>query len=124
MTTEASQRQAVEVEPKSELIYRLEDRPPLPQALFAAGQHLLAMFVAVITPAMLICQSLGLPAHDTQRIISMSLFASGIASLIQIRAWGPVGSGLLSIQGTSFNFVAPLIMGVLHSNKVALISPQ
>lgn len=98
MTTEASQRQAVEVEPKSELIYRLEDRPPLPQALFAAGQHLLAMFVAVITPAMLICQSLGLPAHDTQRIISMSLFASGIASLIQIRAWGPVGSGLLSIQ--------------------------
>lgn len=111
MTTEASQRQAVEVEPKSELIYRLEDRPPLPQALFAAGQHLLAMFVAVITPAMLICQSLGLPAHDTQRIISMSLFASGIASLIQIRAWGPVGSGLLSIQGTSFNFVAPLIMG-------------
>ena len=97
--------------PSSELIYRLEDRPPLPQTLFAAGQHLLAMFVAVITPAMLICQALGLPAQDTQRIISMSLFASGLASLIQIRAWGPIGSGLLSIQGTSFNFVAPLIMG-------------
>lgn len=97
----------------SELVYRLEDRPPLPQTLFAAGQHLLAMFVAVITPAMLICQALGLPAHDTQRIISMSLFASGLASLIQIRAWGPIGSGLLSIQGTSFNFVAPLIMGGL-----------
>lgn len=41
----------------------------------------------------------------------MSLFASGVASVIQIKAWGPVGSGLLSIQGTSFNFVAPLIMG-------------
>jgi xanthine permease XanP len=41
----------------------------------------------------------------------MSLFASGVASIIQIKAWGPVGSGLLSIQGTSFNFVAPLIMG-------------
>lgn len=95
----------------SDLIYGLEDRPPLPQTIFAAFQHLLAMFVAVITPAMIICQALGLSAHDTQRIISMSLFASGIASLIQIRAWGPVGSGLLSIQGTSFNFVAPLIMG-------------
>jgi hypothetical protein len=33
--------------PASELIYRLEDRPPLPQTLFAAFQHLLAMFVAV-----------------------------------------------------------------------------
>ncbi|CBJ79380.1 putative purine/xanthine transport protein (NCS2 family) [Xenorhabdus bovienii str. Jollieti] len=97
----------------SELIYRLEDKPPLLHALFAASQHLLAMFVAVITPAMLICQALGLPELDTQRIISMSLFASGVASLIQIRSWGPVGSGLLSIQGTSFNFVAPLIMGGL-----------
>jgi xanthine permease XanP len=95
----------------SELIYRLEDRPPLPQTLFAACQHLLAMFVAVITPALLICQALGLPTQDTQHIISMSLFASGLASILQIKTWGPVGSGLLSIQGTSFNFVSPLIMG-------------
>ncbi|VEA70902.1 Xanthine permease XanP [Serratia rubidaea] len=73
--------------PKSELIYRLEDRPPLPQTLFAAGQHLLAMFVAVITPALLICQALGLPAQDTQHIISMSLFASGLASILQIKTW-------------------------------------
>lgn len=69
------------------------------------------MFVAVITPALLICQALGLPAQDTQHIISMSLFASGVASVLQIKTWGPVGSGLLSIQGTSFNFVTPLIMG-------------
>lgn len=98
---------------KSELIYRLEDRPPIPQTLFAACQHLLAMFIAVITPALLICQALGLPAQDTQHIISMSLFASGLASILQIKTWGPVGSGLLSIQGTSFNFVSPLIMGGL-----------
>ncbi|MCE0828077.1 uracil-xanthine permease family protein [Buttiauxella sp. A2-C2_NF] len=108
---ESEGAQSVAQARSSELIYRLEDRPPLPQTLFAAGQHLLAMFVAVITPAMLICQALGLPAEDTQHIISMSLFASGVASIIQIKAWGPVGSGLLSIQGTSFNFVSPLIMG-------------
>lgn len=110
-TLESENAQPVAQTQNSELIYRLEDRPPLPQTLFAACQHLLAMFVAVITPALLICQALGLPAQDTQHIISMSLFASGVASIIQIKAWGPVGSGLLSIQGTSFNFVAPLIMG-------------
>lgn len=97
----------------SDLVYRLDDKPPLPQALFAALQHLLAMFVAVITPALLICQALGLPAEDTRHIISMSLFASGVASVLQIKTWGPIGSGLLSIQGTSFNFVSPLIMGGL-----------
>jgi len=110
-TIEAENAQPIAQKQNSELIYRLEDRPPLAQTLFAAFQHLLAMFVAVITPALLICQALGLPAEDTQHIISMSLFASGVASVIQIKAWGPVGSGLLSIQGTSFNFVAPLIMG-------------
>ncbi len=113
----AENAQPVAQTQNSELIYRLEDRPPLPQTLFAACQHLLAMFVAVITPALLICQALGLPAQDTQHIISMSLFASGVASIIQIKAWGPVGSGLLSIQGTSFNFVAPLIMGGSAENR-------
>ncbi|MGB2078346.1 MAG: solute carrier family 23 protein, partial [Vibrio sp.] len=95
--------------PNKELIYQLNDKPPLPQTLFAALQHLLAMFVAVITPSLIICQSLGLPAEDTNNIISMSLFASGICSFIQIRTIGPIGSGLLSIQGTSFNFLAPII---------------
>ena len=93
----------------SDLIYRLDDRPPLTETLFAATQHLLAMFVAVITPSLIICQALGLPASDTNTIVSMSLFASGIASFIQIRAFGPIGSGLLSIQGTSFNFLGPII---------------
>lgn len=79
-TLESENAQPVAQTQNSELIYRLEDRPPLPQTLFAACQHLLAMFVAVITPALLICQALGLPAQDTQHIISMSLFASGVAS--------------------------------------------
>lgn len=86
-TLESENAQPVAQTQNSELIYRLEDRPPLPQTLFAACQHLLAMFVAVITPALLICQALGLPAQDTQHIISMSLFASGVASIIQIKAW-------------------------------------
>ncbi|HGE6002451.1 TPA: uracil-xanthine permease family protein [Vibrio cholerae] len=94
---------------KADLVYQLNDRPPLPQTLFAALQHLLAMFVAVITPSLIVCQSLGVPADQTNTIISMSLFASGLSSFIQIRTFGPIGSGLLSIQGTSFNFLGPII---------------
>ncbi|HAU8299013.1 TPA: xanthine permease XanP [Vibrio vulnificus] len=94
---------------KTDLIYQLNDRPPLPQTLFAALQHLLAMFVAVITPSLIICQALGVSAEQANTIISMSLFASGISSFIQIRTFGPIGSGLLSVQGTSFNFLGPII---------------
>ena len=52
-TLESENTQPVAQTQNSELIYRLEDRPPLPQTLFAACQHLLAMFVAVITPALI-----------------------------------------------------------------------
>ncbi|XPE34542.1 solute carrier family 23 protein [Shigella flexneri] len=61
--------------------------------------------------ALLICQALGLRHKTRNTLLVCRLFTSGVASIIQIKAWGPVGSGLLSIQGTSFNFVAPLIMG-------------
>ena len=40
---------------KTDLIYGIEDRPPFKDALFAALQHLLAIFVAIITPPLIIC---------------------------------------------------------------------
>lgn len=102
----------------TQLFYSLEQKPPFFKAIFAAFVHLMAMFIAVITPSLLICKELGVNDMDTGRIIAMSLFASGIASLIQIYKIGPIGSGLLSIQGTSFNFVAPIITaGLLLKNK-------
>ena len=39
----------------------------------------------------------------------MSLFVSGIATFIQSRRVGPIGTGLLCIQGTSFSFITPII---------------
>ena len=77
-TLESENAQPVAQTQNSELIYRLEDRPPLPQTLFAACQHLLAMFVAVITPALLICGR-WFTGTDTQHIIGDVAVASGVA---------------------------------------------
>ena len=94
---------------KSELIYGLNDKPPVVEAIFVAFQHVLAAFVGIITPPIIICTSLGLDAANTSYLISMSLFASGICTYIQCKKIGPVGSGLLSLQGTSFAFLAPIL---------------
>ncbi|MDD2998765.1 MAG: nucleobase:cation symporter-2 family protein [Candidatus Riflebacteria bacterium] len=94
---------------RSSLIYALNDRPPFLEALFAALQHLLAIVVSIMTPALIICSVLGINFQDTGYIVSMSLLISGIATFIQVRRFGPVGSGLLSIQGTSFAFIGVLI---------------
>jgi xanthine permease XanP len=93
----------------AELIYGLNDKPPVAEAIFVAFQHVLAAFVGIITPPLIICTSLGLDATNTSYIISMSLFASGLCTFIQCRKIGPVGSGLLSLQGTSFAFLGPIL---------------
>jgi len=95
----------------ADLIYGLNDRPPVAESLIVALQHVLAAFVGIITPPLIICNALQLPATDTSYIVSMSLFISGVSTFIQVKRLGPIGSGLLSLQGTSFSFL-PSIIGV------------
>ncbi|MCP4292218.1 MAG: purine permease [bacterium] len=92
-----------------ELVYGLADRPPFGPAMFAAVQHFLAIIVGIMTPPLIIGNALGFKGETTAYLISMSLFVSGIATFIQCRRFGPVGSGLLSIQGTSFAFLGTII---------------
>lgn len=94
---------------KTDLIYGVEDRPPFKDAFFAALQHLLAIFVAIITPPLIIAGALKLDVEKTGFLVSMALFASGISTFIQCRRFGALGSGLLCIQGTSFSFIGPII---------------
>ena len=91
------------------LIYGLEARPPLRDTLFAALQHLLAIFVAIITPPLIIAGALKLDLETPGFLVSMSLFVSGLATFVQCRRLGPVGCGLLCVQGTSFSFIGPII---------------
>lgn len=92
-----------------DLVYGINDQPKPLAAFFAALQHLLAILVPIITPSLLICGALGVPAHETTMILSMSLMISGIATFLQCRRIGPLGAGLLIVQGTSFNFIGPIM---------------
>jgi len=97
------------MEKSKELIYGLNDRPPIRETIFAALQHLLAIFVAIITPPLIISSALKFDLDTTGFLVSMSLFVSGLATFIQCRRFGPIGAGLLCIQGTSFSFISPII---------------
>lgn len=94
---------------QKDLIYGLYDRPPIRETLFAALQHLLAVFAAIITPPLIISSALRFDIETTGFLVSMSLFVSGIATFIQCHRIGPFGTGLLCIQGTSFSFISPII---------------
>ena len=91
------------------LIYGVDERPPLRDTFFAAIQHLLAIFVAIITPPLIIAKAMNLDLALTGFLVSMSLFASGLATFVQCHRIGKVGCGLLCVQGTSFSFIGPII---------------
>ncbi|HBO70983.1 MAG TPA: xanthine permease XanP [Acinetobacter sp.] len=92
-----------------DLVYGLNDRPKPFVAFLAALQHLLAILVPIVTPGLLICLALGVSREDTNMVLSMSLIISGIATFLQCKKVGPFGAGLLIVQGTSFNFIGPII---------------
>jgi xanthine permease XanP len=90
------------------LMFGLEDRPDFATSLVGAIQHVLASAMAIVMPTLVIGQALGL-SREIPHLVSMSLIVSGIGTFIQSHRVGPVGSGLLSLQGTSFSFVGPIV---------------
>jgi xanthine permease XanP len=86
----------------------IDERVPVTYAALLGFQHVLSMFMGVITPPLLLAQMLSLPKETTARLVSTALLVAALTSFIQIKRVGRVGSGLLSAQGTSFTFLHPL----------------
>jgi NCS2 family nucleobase:cation symporter-2/xanthine permease XanP len=91
------------------LVYGAEDRLPVGPALLVAGQQVAAMVVGVVTPALLLSGILKFSQADTAYFVSMALMAAAVGTFLQTMKFGPIGSGLLSVTGTSFAFLTPLI---------------
>ncbi|MFK7893122.1 MAG: uracil-xanthine permease family protein, partial [Granulosicoccus sp.] len=89
-------------------------KPGVARGLLLGIQHVLAMFVVNITPAILIAGVVGFgfgsenPANMTY-MIQMSLFFAGIATLIQANGIGPVGARLPIVQGAGFVYLPIMI---------------
>jgi len=91
------------------LVYGLDDRLPPGPALLVSLQQVSAMVVGVITPALLLANILKFSAADTAYLTSMALLSAAFGTFLQTTRIGPVGSGLLSVTGTSFAFLQPLM---------------
>ena len=95
--------------------------PPMIKAVPLGIQHVLAMFVSNVTPAIIICGAAGFGFGSNSPdfpqmiyMIQMSMFFAGVATLLQTVTLGPIGAGLPIVQGTSFAFIPimiPLVAG-------------
>ncbi|KAF1361064.1 Xanthine/uracil permease [Lizonia empirigonia] len=98
--------------------FGLHDRMPVFLALLLGFQHALAMLAGVITPPIILANAAHLTAGQQRYLVSTSLIVCGILSSIQItrfHIWRTpyyVGTGLISVVGTSFATI-PVATGAL-----------
>lgn len=89
-------------------IYQLDGRVPLGTAIPFGLQHVLAMFVANLTPITMIGAASGLDSAQIAVLLQNAMFVAGIATLIQLYPVWRVGSRLPIVMGVSFTFVTIL----------------
>ncbi len=94
----------------TENIYQLDGRVPIGRAIPFGLQHVLAMFVANLTPITIIAASANpsLPDGALGKLIQDAMFIAGIATLIQLYPIWRIGSRLPIVMGVSFTFVSIL----------------
>ncbi|HCO99852.1 MAG: uracil permease [Alphaproteobacteria bacterium] len=95
--------------------------PPIAKAVPLGIQHVLAMFISNVTPAIIVAGAAGFGFGSNSPdfpvliyMIQMSMLFAGVATLIQTIGMGPVGAKLPVVQGTSFAFLPimiPLVAG-------------
>ena len=95
--------------------------PPVSRAVPLGIQHVLAMFVANITPAFIIAQAAGFSTPELVQLLQMSMLFAGIATLLQTLGAGPVGARLPIVQGTTFIFL-PIILPIVSGQGVAAMA--
>ena len=95
-------------------IYKLDGRVPVGKAIPFGLQHVLAMFVANVTPVMLIASVAvyngeAFTAIDTALLIQAAMLVAGIGTLIQLYPVWRIGSRLPVVMGLSFTFLSAMM---------------
>ena len=93
----------------SGLLYQIDDRPNLQLSVLLGFQHIVAAFGGIVAVPLVVSSALGLDIQTTAMMVSASIFVAGIATIIQAKGVGKVGSRLPCIMGTDFTFVGPSI---------------
>lgn len=91
-------------------VYSLDGRIPVLKALPFGLQHILAMFVANITPIIILANVVGLPRELSSALVQNCMIIAGIGTLVQLYPVWRIGSRLPIVMGISFTFLSLAIV--------------
>lgn len=108
-------------------IFETDGIPRMSEALPLAMQHVVAMIVGCVTPAIIVSGAVpgGLPREDQVILIQSALVIAALSTLLQLfpiggKAKFAIGSGLPIIMGVSFAYV-PSMQAIAESYGIAAI---
>lgn len=94
---------------QDELIYGIDSKPRFGVSLILALQHILAAFAGIVAVPLVVCNALNFDVETTSIMVSATIFASGITTILQSNGLGPIGSRVSAMMGTDLTFVNPSI---------------
>lgn len=93
----------------ADALFKADGKPSPSQAAPLALQHVVAMIVGCVTPAIIVAEAAGLSPADSVILIQAALVMSALMTFIQLfpikRGGWMMGSGLPVIMGISFAYV-------------------
>lgn len=106
-------------------IFELEGAPRINEALPLALQHVVAMIVGCVTPAIIVSGAAGLENKEQVLLIQSALVVAALSTLLQLFPIGKkggfaIGSGLPIIMGVSFAYV-PSMQAIAQGHGIATI---
>ena len=87
-------------------IYELDGRVPVLRAIPFGLQHVLAMFVANITPIIILANVVGIGTATSSALVQNCMIIAGIGTLVQLYPIWRIGSRLPIVMGISFTFLS------------------
>ena len=91
------------------IVYGLEDAPPLGVTLFSSLQHVVLISIRLLFP-LLVAREAGLPPERVLDVLAISMIIMGAAAVLQAIPRGPVGSGYLCPAGFTSAYIAPSLL--------------
>lgn len=106
-------------------IFELGGVPRISEALPLALQHVVAMIVGCVTPAIIVSGAAGLENKEQVLLIQSALVVAALSTLLQLFPIGKkggfaIGSGLPVIMGVSFAYV-PSMQAIAQGHGIATI---
>jgi NCS2 family nucleobase:cation symporter-2 len=108
----------------SSSLFSLDGRPSLTTALPLSVQHLLAMIVGNVLPALVLSGAIGLSSEQQIKLVQASMFIAAIGTFIQTFPIFGIGAKLPVIIGVSFAYIPTILAIGVEFGPAAIFGAQ